>query len=50
MKYIQSRIMVVRHEAKEKAISGTLIDLRLTCEYFTGTRALKIKYAITKEP
>ena len=44
--------MVMSCEAKEEAASITPTDSRLTHtrEYFTGTRVVKIKNTITKEP
>ena len=45
-----SRLTVVSRETKEEAASITLMDLRLTHEYYTGTRVVKIKNAITKKP
>ena len=44
-------LMVVTCKAKEDAASSALTDSRLThvAKYFKGTRAVKIKSAITKE-
>ena len=45
-----SRLTVVSHEAKEEAARGSLTDSRLARECITGTRVVKIKNVITKEP
>ena len=46
----RSRLTTVSHDAKEEAASGAPTNSRLTHEYFTGTRVVKIKNTITKEP
>ena len=51
MAILISRLTVVSREVKEETASSAPHGLKAhTCEYFTGTRVVKIENAITEEP